>query len=197
MFHCTTDYHGDVWEPEPRTPSHRAECEPDTPRVCVAPTVASCFAARLFAPEAVAVYRSRAKPEQPVGVWDQCITGEMWYTRPVKFRLHTLIREEVVSAIMRPILSYHTITGKRSSWRLRVCQFAIAVAELDERKSKSAAKRMLEFMHAKCPWDYLRWLIDKQTRFPQCDFTCHCKGLLTKHACRYRGIYGSREDYYV
>lgn len=83
-FHCAEDYHGDTWNVPRKRPTLIGPEEPLTPRLCVARSVAACFAARLFAKD-VHVYRTERvrRTVKPNGVYDAVITGERWLIPPV------------------------------------------------------------------------------------------------------------------
>lgn len=107
--------------------------ESKTPRLCVCPEVACCFAAACFRPNrAVYVYRT-AKPAgsvRPVGVWDSHITGERWLVPPVSMRLVSLIPAGVVHSVQWSSVNYHRATGLGASVATRAALFVIAVETL-------------------------------------------------------------------
>jgi len=116
---------------ERRAPSLIGEKEPRTPRLCVAPTVAACFAARLFEKSApVRVYAGEFSAIKPCSVWDAKITGERWAIPPHKLtHVHTVPADIVLRTTAAHTL-YHGVTKRPSDARLRVCQYAIAVQYL-------------------------------------------------------------------
>lgn len=84
-FHCSEKYHGQRWVAERKTPELvLLTTEPTTPRLCVASSVARCFASRLFTRD-VFVYRTETprRAIKPVDVHDSVITQERWLIPPV------------------------------------------------------------------------------------------------------------------
>lgn len=122
-FHCTEIDHGDVLTIERRPPKHRLPAEPDTPRLCVCPSVPECFGARLFNPlKTVHVYATR-KPQngiKPIGIWDQGLTREHWLIPPTQLRKVAQIESDQVKQITLGIWLYHTETQKGGSADIRV-----------------------------------------------------------------------------
>lgn len=133
-YHCTTRDHGLTFVPARRGPLHHADREPDTPRLCVAETVAACFASVLFFPHGAAVFVYRTdrprRANAPRRVWDASITGERWLVPPVMMVKVDTIRPGVVEEIQLPVYTYHRITRLKSDWRTRIAQYAHAANAL-------------------------------------------------------------------
>jgi hypothetical protein len=96
-FHCSDRFHGMRWIAQRIAPTIIAIHEPKTPRLCVAASVARCFAARLFKGD-VYVYRT-ASPRRaikPVAVYDAIITQERWLVPPVEMEMSYVIPAPIV-----------------------------------------------------------------------------------------------------
>lgn len=79
---------GDKMTLKPRTPYYKASTEPDTKRICVAPSAAHCMSALPLGNEdEVFVYRTvrEVTGRTPHGVTDTDITQEHWLTTPTRF----------------------------------------------------------------------------------------------------------------
>jgi hypothetical protein len=148
-FHCSNDDNGERWSLRPRRPSplRYGVAEPLTPRLCVAPTIASCFAATLFdMDKPVYVYRTATtrRGVKPVKVWDQPITGERWIVDRVE-----MVRIETISAALAdqvndPIRFYHMRQpNKGTGVKLRVAQLAHAINVLGDKRSSRLEKQWL------------------------------------------------------
>lgn len=102
-FHCTTAWRGARWVAVPRVPNYVPH-EPSTPRLCVASSVARCFAARLFRGD-VFVYRTET-PRRSINpgrdVADAIITRERWLVPPVAMIFDRVIPAELVEKASGP-----------------------------------------------------------------------------------------------
>ena len=129
FYHCSSKWLGELFEPKRSTPNMISSREPSTPRLCVCPTIAGCFAARMFDHHRpVFVYRT-VKPYRgihPRDVWDQIATDEHWLIPPVRLIHVATINALHVDEIQRAALRYHVVTRKASSLHNRVAQRAIA-----------------------------------------------------------------------
>ena len=165
-YHCSGTDHGERMVAARRPPILRTEKEPLTPRVCVAPTIAACFAAVLFRTHRpVYVYRTESprRAVMPVGVWDQFLTRERWLVPPVTLVRDRIIQPDQVAACQSLIGEFHKYTGTNSDIVLRFAQFAIAVDVLG---GTDFEKRFVHGLMKKWEWDdprnviigrYLKW----------------------------------------
>lgn len=74
--------------------------EPDTPRICVAPTVAHCLSS-IYVDDRRHIYRTKRKEKAvyPYNVIDSCVTKEKWLLKPTKFIKVHIIPMEVSEKI--------------------------------------------------------------------------------------------------
>lgn len=97
-YHLTTSNLGKVkiltpLHSDDKKVQHRADTEPETPRICVAPTIGGCLLAIYTCLSAINpkinIYRTynKVKAENPNNVKDSTITGEKWLIKPTKFIL--------------------------------------------------------------------------------------------------------------
>lgn len=90
LYHITCDEWPEETILQPRTPERGVGCgEPDTPRICVCPSLVGCILAcgPDFAWFAKYIYQA-VEPfsvAQPCDVFDSEITQELWITTPTKF----------------------------------------------------------------------------------------------------------------
>lgn len=128
-YHCSEIDHGPAFDVARRAPEHRSVNEPETPRLCVCRTVAACFAARLFDPIPVHVYRTETPRRgiKPRDVWDQVVTGEHWLIPPTRMVRERVIAAEQVRQAFAYIRTYHRATRKNSDLWMRIAQYAIAL----------------------------------------------------------------------
>lgn len=145
-WHCTSNYYGELWTAERRCPRHRADGEPDTPRLCVCPTIAECFAAVLFSrSRPVYCYRSekRCHGVSPKNVWDSAITREAWLIPPVNMVLAKTIASIDVQAAQEFVRLYHESTGKNSTIKVRIAQLMCAANVIGDDRIRERAQRCL------------------------------------------------------
>lgn len=85
-YHLTRHWKDKRLVVSPRTPT-RVPSEPQTPRICVCPTVAQCIVAlgAYYDCGKVRVYTCEADAVPAHGVFDADITGEHWILAPVEF----------------------------------------------------------------------------------------------------------------
>lgn len=129
-YHVTTDYRGPEFFSELRLPRHSSLNEAKTPRLCVCPTIAGCFAARMFEFHKHCFVYKTEKPYRgvkPRNVWDQLITRERWIVEPVRMVHVANINGLTAWRMQNPILWYHKETGKNSGLLVRLAQYIIAV----------------------------------------------------------------------
>jgi len=160
FYHCTNTDHGPVLECKRLAPKCTSAKEPKTPRLCVAPSVAQCFAARLFDVAPVHVYRTKDKRcgIAPVDVWDRCVTNERWLIPPMQLVKHGTVPKGVVELVTKHARRAACI--KRGfTLHLRVCQYAVAAEFLGTSKDKRRAARCLEALKIQCPYGYFRTVI--------------------------------------
>lgn len=82
-LHCSGKDHGDNFRAVRRPPIIRGRHEPDTPRLCVAPTLAQALAAVWWV-NPVHVYQTEPRAAlPPLNVHDAVLTGERWVVPPV------------------------------------------------------------------------------------------------------------------
>lgn len=128
-FHCSAHSHGKEWQAVrmcPRVP----DGEPRTPRLCVAESIAGCFAATVFCHGGPVYVYCNERPRRavtPRGVWDSCITQERWLIPPVRMVLARIIDPETVIDAQRDILQFHREACQMSDHWLRIAQYAIAL----------------------------------------------------------------------
>jgi hypothetical protein len=125
-FHCTQDDRGQQWVAARIVPPLAGAGEPRTPRLCVAPTVAGCLAARLWYRNMgpVVVYQTDPRSAIRPGfnrVWDAPLTGERWLVPPVTLhRVCEIPAKAVVDAMAwRPRLS-GVLIHERAEWVVRM-----------------------------------------------------------------------------
>lgn len=166
LYHCTVDSTGRILQVARRKLQHRAYNEPVVPRLCACPSVAECFAARLFPPyKPVYVYRTmkQVKGITPTGVWDAAITRERWLIPPMRLERFAEIPWDIVDAAQVAVRLYHQATRKKSSWELRLMQLLEATEVLGAYRADFVDRRRLALVKRFC--------------------TQH--GLPTEHASRY------------
>ena len=128
-FHCSAVSHGKEWVADrlcPRVP----DGEPRTPRLCVAESVAGCFAATVFCHGGPVYVYSNELPRRavtPRNVWDAIITHERWLIPPVRMVLAKIIDPATVIDAQRDILQFHREACQMSDHWLRIAQYAIAL----------------------------------------------------------------------
>lgn len=162
-WHCTAEYHGATWIAERRCPKNCSRWEPKTPRLCVAPTIAECFAAVLFPVDrSVYCYRSEKKYNgvTPKGVWDAVITREAWLIPPVRMLLVRTVAAPDVVRSQEFVRMYHTLTRKTSSLRVRVSQLMCAAVALESSVIQARACRLLQLCGIEDAEQYLFNLCD-------------------------------------
>lgn len=128
-FHCSAVSHGKEWEAVRRCP-RVPDAEPKTPRLCVAESIAQCFAATVFChggPVYVYVNERPRRAVTPRGVWDAIITHERWLIPPVRMVLARIIDPETVLTAQKEILQFHREACQMSDHWLRIAQYAIAL----------------------------------------------------------------------
>lgn len=148
-WHCTSDYHGESWTAVRRPPKHRSVREPDTPRLCVAPTIAECFSAVLFNEnKPVYCYRTAKKCRgvSPKNVWDSVVTREAWLIPPVQMVLARTIPTVDAQSAQEFVRLYHRLTRRNSSLRIRVAQLMCAASVLGESAIRDRAKRCMKIL---------------------------------------------------
>lgn len=157
-LHCSQRDHGERWTAERIAPIRWSSKEPPVPRLCVAPTVATCFAAAVFLRGPVHVYRT-AKPRRavaPRGVWDECITRERWLIPPVEMIRIQTIDAETARLAQDEIVAYHTLTKGNSDLFLRAAQYAIVAEVLGcDEQERRWVRRVLQVTQIKDPRDYI------------------------------------------
>lgn len=92
-FHITEENWGSKVKLYPRR-CLRGESvgEPDTPRICVCPSMIKCYIATNWEVANRYVYRTvrRCSAVPAVGVYDSHITNEHWLLKPTTFKLHRI-----------------------------------------------------------------------------------------------------------
>lgn len=93
-YFCTGEDMGKTMSLNPRTPSGMSDDEPNTKRICVAPTAAHCMIAidinyKINDTRKLYVYRTRrqVKARVPYDVYDSHITKEHWLMTRTRFTL--------------------------------------------------------------------------------------------------------------
>lgn len=117
-LHCSEIDHGPVFSAVRRRP-FVGSLEPGTPRLCVASSVARCFAARFFYPgRPVYVYASKERRAVNPGarlVWDIAVTRERWLIPPVSLSRVAVVPPGVVDdsmAVMMRLLCRRVARGE-------------------------------------------------------------------------------------
>lgn len=90
-------------------PRHSHDCErrpgeePNTPRICVCPTVAQCLAAIPVGEYPLNVYRTARKQRAlyPHRICDSYITQERWLDKPTTFIKRGLIHKDLISVLFK------------------------------------------------------------------------------------------------
>jgi hypothetical protein len=158
-YHCSQIYNGNEFTVINKVP-FRSEKEPLVPRLCVCPTIALCFTARLFKyDQAVFVYKSAKKYNgiKPYNVWDQPITRERWLIYPCRMIFEKQIPAETVRKCCLELAYYHRDGKKNSSFKIRLMTWhhvsQYIGTDWDKRKSEFYLKMfnyqtLLEFLDA-------------------------------------------------
>lgn len=165
LYHCCYQDHGPTLDVR-RVVPFRSPREPETPRLCVGPSVASCFAARLFDEwQPVHVYRT-SKPTRgiaPRDVWDSLVTGERWIIPPA-----TLVKVQTIAPEVVRLANYHVVGRMRrlrrmhgdvpcGSIRLRVCQYAVCTKVLPcSDFERSLVRGFLSILKIDDPLDFIK-----------------------------------------
>jgi hypothetical protein len=142
-YHCSNVFHGQSWTAKRKAPDLHANGEAVTPRLCVCPTVAECFSARLFTGGDVFVYRT-AKPHRtikPRTVWDHLITGERWLVPPVEMVFVSAIPADTVDRVQVASVLYHQTTWRNCDYKLRIAQLLLAVEHLPREFTSKQCRR--------------------------------------------------------
>jgi hypothetical protein len=79
----------------------------------------------------------------PRGVWDKVITGERWLIPPVEMKLVEIIPEDLADRVHCAIRLYHQCTKQKSSLRLRLAQYAVAIKVLGPERSSRLEERIV------------------------------------------------------
>lgn len=148
-YHCSSTFLGDAFEAKRRPPLHFDRREPPTPRLCVAPSIAECFAAVLFSVgKPVYVYRTekQRRAVTPRAVWDAVVTREGWLIPPVRMILDRVIAADDVDKAQTAVRLYHLENRRRSSLKTRVSQFAIAAELFGSEWLRRRARRCCEIV---------------------------------------------------
>lgn len=98
-YHVSTENFGPSFTLHPRPIETAAEGEPEIDRVCLGPSLDRCFGAiNLDTSENYYIYKTNNKIQgvKPHGVADSEITGEMWSTRKVAFKMVGMVPKEIV-----------------------------------------------------------------------------------------------------
>lgn len=145
-FHCTEDFHGEIWTAKRHVPEVADSKEPPTPRLCVGPTIASCFGARLFEGDVFVYQTVPRKANEPRGVWDSFMTREKWIVPPVDLNLHSVIPAQTVDRVNWCIRLFHEETGRQATLTLR---FAHALLLIKEFGTKWEREEWAPFLESK------------------------------------------------
>lgn len=129
LYHCTTDNRGPTLVVDRRYPAW-AKNEPATPRLCVAPSVAACFAARLFtgAEPTVYVYRTRRPTRgiKPREVNDSSLTGERWLIQPAELIYERTIDAATVRQVQHRLINWIHEIEKCPPLKIKIAHYARA-----------------------------------------------------------------------
>lgn len=149
FYHCTTEYVGSTLTVHRRKPKYAADGEPAVPRLCVCPSIAECFAARLFQ-EASPVYcyrtRKLVRGIAPYSTWDACITRERWLIPPMQLSLVCTVPAQISIAAQEAVRLYHRKTRRKSSWKLRLMQLLEAAEVLSRWNANTIDIRRTSFL---------------------------------------------------
>lgn len=156
-YHCTQTESALTVDVQRRKPSCIGAAEPPTPRLCVAPTLGGCFAARLFdCSKPVHVYVCKCRAIRPRSVWDAPLTGERWVIPPMTLWWHALLGPALVMQAQWLSYEYHRVSGKPSDLRMRLCQYALALAVLGgPRWEREFVEACLKRRNIACPLEYV------------------------------------------
>ena len=131
-YHLSAVDRGPIMWAVRRPPLLRTAAEPTTPRVCVSPDPAGCFAAILLPMGSAGyVYAAERRAVAPVGVWDRAVTGERWLVPPVALVLDRVVPPDTVRDIHAATWLRFELTPRRSpSWSVRLAQYIVAARVL-------------------------------------------------------------------
>lgn len=132
LYHCSLNDHGPELRAQRAVPMYSADDEPDTPRLCVCPSIPQCFTARLFFGGPVFVYSIIAKGVAPRNVWDSFITGERWILPGVILKKEFEIPQVRVDAVLETVANWHLREKREADIRTRAATLARACIELTE-----------------------------------------------------------------
>jgi len=88
-YHISTTDFGPEVKFLPREPTSSCQGEPDTPRICVSPSLAGCLVAGVVGfsfPNTIYVYTTHAPAVPATGVFDAEVTEEHWILQPAIFK---------------------------------------------------------------------------------------------------------------
>lgn len=137
LYHCTSRDWGLFLPVKNQSPRFPARGEPDTPRLCVADSIAGCFASRLYNPRRpLFVYRTRRAMSgiSPIGVWDSELTGERWLRPPTILICCEVLSAAIVRDAQSLIYGFHEITGRRGCIDSRIVALCEAYAALGQKR---------------------------------------------------------------
>lgn len=143
-FHCSARFHGQTWTVGRTCPKNVSTKEPMTPRLCVASTIARCFAARLFRGD-VFVYRTKVPRSglKPIRVYDAVITQERWLIPPVEMVLHSIVQANMTERACRRTRDFIEIHDRAPGTFQRFQAFQDAIDALGPECSTSADRRFV------------------------------------------------------
>jgi len=146
-WHCTEVNHGPSFTSKLLTPPNKGHIEPTTPRLCVGPSVAACFAARFFWHHTYC-YRTAqpCRAVKPKGTWDAIITGERWIVHPVRLELVTTVPVEKVREIMASTREYLLSRRKGVTPRMSILLYLRAIQRLKKLGPQYSHRWELEMM---------------------------------------------------
>lgn len=99
LFHVTERDLGDSCILTPYDPG--IEEEPDTPRICCAPTIHQCFSAIGIEFNEYHVYSTTDQGYIPsVNVSDSCLTEEKWFIKPTRFKRFITLNKKFVKKLL-------------------------------------------------------------------------------------------------
>lgn len=128
FYHLSDVDHGPTLKTTKRPPKCRAESEPDVPRLCVAPHIPDCLAAKLMRLDrTVWIYRTDRpiKGVKPFKLWDEILTGERWMWHPASVvKIGSLTPDQIVR-VQQPLHRFHG-HGWDAGYKVRIAGLKLA-----------------------------------------------------------------------
>lgn len=147
-YHCSQLHREQSWTAERRAPQIRASSEPDTPRLCVAGSVAQALAAVWWTRDVSVYVTEPRRTVPPAGVFDACMTGERWIVPPVRLHLLCVIPFAAIDQAQAGLEPWEGRDGDER-WHKRTLKFR-NMCEIVRVHVPSAQERWVERFAEKC-----------------------------------------------